>query len=116
MALSMRPGSGNNSVKAGGKGKVMVAAVIYETGSLQAIGACDGPEPDGHCPRALSDGRVFCAGHDIEVMRDETEAGCGGLKRERIAVSQQSICPLVRARIVCGREYFSPFLPLGNRL
>jgi hypothetical protein len=38
-----------------------------------------------------------------------------GLKRERFFVWQQSICPLARARTVCERKYFSPFLPLGNR-
>jgi hypothetical protein len=88
-----------------------MVAVIYKTSDLQVIGVCDGPEPGGRCPRALSDGRVFCAGYDIVLTRDEAGARCRGLKRERFSVSQLSICPLANAHAVCGREYFSPFLP-----
>jgi hypothetical protein len=88
-----------------------MVAVIYKTSDLQVTGACDGPEPDGRCPRALSDGRVSCAGHDIVLSRDEAGAHCRGLKRERFSVSQLSICPLASAQTVYRREYFSPFLP-----
>lgn len=91
-----------------------MAAVIYETSGLQVIGVCDGPGPDGRCPRALPDGRVFCAGRDIVLTRDEAGARRRGLKRERFSVSELSICPLASAPTMYGREYFSPFLPAGK--
>jgi hypothetical protein len=55
----------------------------------RAENGCEGPAPDGRCPRAARDGRVACAGARIQPLRGTAADG------QRIVVdSTEDRCPL----------------------
>lgn len=72
-----------------------MVAVIYEPSGLRVSAVCDGPDASGACPRALADGRAYCAGLDIVLSRDVIAAEFLGHYRPRLMVSPEAMaCPI----------------------
>jgi hypothetical protein len=83
-----------------------MATVMYAPGGLKVMGVCDGPTPDGRCPRAGRGEQVHCRGLDLVLTSDDPRSAAGPRTRVRVG-PEQTTCPL-RA-FPCRTDYFSPF-------
>lgn len=87
-----------------------MVAIMYAPGDLRVIEVCDGPNPNGCCPRIAAGEEVPCRGRDIVLSREELAPA--GLERPRIRVEPGcTVCPVTLIRGTQGllRTYFSPF-------
>ncbi len=85
-----------------------MATVMYAPDDLRVMGVCDGPAPDGRCPRVQAGEEVFCCGLDLVLTRDDARRDPAAAARTRVHVEPGTTsCPL--AVLPCRTDYFSPF-------
>jgi hypothetical protein len=83
---------------------------MYAPDDLRVMGVCDGPAPDGRCPRVKDGEEVFCWGLDLVLFGDDARRTPETAGRPRMRVEPgTTLCPL--AKLPCRTDYFSPFSP-----